>query len=192
MSILKRIPPRRRREGLTDYRKRLKLVKSGLPRLVVRRTNRYIIAQVIRSKLGGDETLITVTSKKLADYGWKAGFKNTPAAYLTGFLAGLLAKKKGVEKAVVDIGLHRAVKGSKVFAVIKGFIDAGVDVTAGEEVFPEEDRIRGVPIMEYYRSIKESDVETVQFSKSDGDVYMNLDSHFSQVKERLSKEVGGI
>ena len=192
MSILKRIPPRRRREGLTDYRKRLKLVKSGLPRLVVRRTNRYIIAQVIRSKLGGDETLITVTSKKLADYGWKAGFKNTPAAYLTGFLAGLLAKKKGVEKAVVDIGLHRAVKRSKVFAVIKGFIDAGVDVAAGEEVFPEEDRIRGVPIMEYYRSIKESDVETVQFSKSDGDVYMNLDSHFSQVKERISKEVGGI
>jgi len=192
VSILKRIPPRRRREGLTDYRKRLKLVKSGLPRLVVRRTNRYIIAQVIRSKLGGDETLITVTSKKLADYGWKAGFKNTPAAYLTGFLAGLLAKKKGVEKAVVDIGLHRAVKRSKVFAVIKGFIDAGVDVAAGEEVFPGEDRIRGVPIMEYYRSIKESDVETVQFSKSDGDVYMNLDSHFSQVKERISKEVGGI
>lgn len=191
MSILKRIPPKRRRLGLTDYRKRLKLVKSGLPRLVIRRTNRYLITQVIKSKLGGDETLITVTSKKLADYGWRASFKNTPAAYLTGFLAGLLAKKKGIEKAVVDIGLHRAVKGSKVFAVVKGFIDAGVEVAASEEVFPDEDRIKGVPIMEYYKSIKESGVETTQFSKSDEEVYMNLDSHFSQVKERILKEVGG-
>ena len=191
MSILKRIPPKRRRLGLTDYRKRLKLVKSGLPRLVIRRTNRYLITQVIKSKLGGDETLITVTSKKLADYGWRASFKNTPAAYLTGFLAGLLAKKKGIEKAVVDIGLHRAVKGSKVFAVVKGFIDAGVEVAASEEVFPDEDRIKGVPIMEYYKNIKESGAETIQFSKSDEEVYMNLDSHFSQVKERILKEVGG-
>jgi len=191
VSILKRIPPKRRRLGLTDYRKRLKLVKSDLPRLVIRRTNRYLITQVIKSKLGGDETLITVTSKKLADYGWRAGFKNTPAAYLTGFLAGLLAKKKGIGKAVVDIGLHRAVKGSKVFAAVKGFIDAGVEVAASEGVFPDEDRIKGVPIMEYYKSIKESDVETIQFSKSDEEVYMNLDSHFSQVKERILKEVGG-
>jgi len=191
VSILKRIPPKRRRLGLTDYRKRLKLVKSALPRLVIRRTNRYLITQVIKSKLGGDETLITVTSKKLADYGWRAGFKNTPAAYLTGFLAGLLAKKKGIGKAVVDIGLHRAVKGSKVFAAVKGFIDAGVEVAASEGVFPDEDRIKGVPIMEYYKSIKESDVETIQFSKSDEEVYMNLDSHFSQVKERILKEVGG-
>lgn len=188
MSMLKRLPPRRRREGLTDYRKRLKLVKSGLPRLVIRKTNRYIIVQVIKSKMGGDETLITVTSKKLAEYGWKASFKNTPAAYLTGLLAGMLAKKKGVEKAIVDIGLHRAVKGSKVFAAVKGFIDAGLEVPAGEEIFPDEDRIKGIPIKEYYKSLKESGAETIQFSKSDEQVYMNLDNHFSQVKERILKE----
>ncbi len=188
MSMLKRLPPRRRREGLTDYRKRLKLVKSGLPRLVIRKTNRYVIVQVIKSKMGGDETLITVTSKKLAEYGWRASFKNTPAAYLTGLLAGMLAKKKGVEKAIVDIGLHRAVKGSKVFAAVKGFIDAGLEVPAGEEIFPDEDRIKGIPIKEYYKSLKESGVETIQFSKSDEQVYMNLDDHFSQVKERILKE----
>jgi len=188
VSMLKRLPPRRRREGLTDYRKRLKLVKSGLPRLVIRKTNRYIIVQVIKSKMGGDETLITVTSKKLAEYGWKASFKNTPAAYLTGLLAGMLAKKKGVEKAIVDIGLHRAVKGSKVFAAVKGFIDAGLEVPAGEEIFPDEDRIKGIPIKEYYKSLKESGAETIQFSKSDEQVYMNLDNHFSQVKERILKE----
>lgn len=189
MSLLKRLPPKRRRLGLTDYKKRLKLVKSGLPRLVVRKTNRYVIVQVIKPKLGGDETLVTVISKKLADFGWKAGFKNTPAAYLTGLLAGLLAKKKGVKKVVVDIGLHRAVKGSKVFAAIKGFMDSGADVSAGGEIFPDEERIKGATITRYYRSLKESEAETIQFSKSSEEAYMNLDSHFAQVKERIVKEV---
>lgn len=191
MKVLKRVSPKRRRKGLTNYRKRLRLVKSGLPRLVIRKTNRYIIAQVIKSRLGGDETLLTVTSKKLAKYGWMAGFKNTPAAYLTGLLAGLFAKKKGVEKAVVDIGLHTATRGSKIFAALKGFIDAGVEVPTGEEVFPDEERIRGSPIMEYYKSVREGGIAAVQFSKSREDVYMNLDSHFSQIKERILREADG-
>ncbi len=36
---------RRRREGKTNYYKRREMIKSGLPRLVVRRTNRYVIAR---------------------------------------------------------------------------------------------------------------------------------------------------
>jgi hypothetical protein len=55
--ILRRMKPRRRRAGLTDYRKRLKLVKSGLERLVVRRTNRRIIAMLVKSKAGGMKPL---------------------------------------------------------------------------------------------------------------------------------------
>jgi len=62
---LKRMKPRRRRQGKTDYRKRLKLVKSGIERLVVRRTNRRIIVQLVRSKHGGDETLAAVSSDML-------------------------------------------------------------------------------------------------------------------------------
>ncbi|MCX8187856.1 MAG: 50S ribosomal protein L18 [Nitrososphaeria archaeon] len=191
MKILKRVPPKRRRKGLTDYRKRLKLVKSGLPRIVIRKTNRYIIAQVINSRSGGDETLITVTSRKLAAYGWRASFKNTSAAYLTGLIAGLLARKKGVEKAVADIGLHTTSVGSKVFAVVKGFLDAGVVVPSSEEVFPDEGRIQGAHIMEYYKAIREGGAITTQFSKSDEDVYMNLNSHFSRVKEKILEEVNG-
>jgi len=189
VSMLKRLPPRRRRRGLTDYRKRLKLVKSGLPRLVVRKTNRYVIVQVVRSKMGGDETLVTVTSKRLADYGWRAGFKNTPAAYLTGLLAGLLAKKRGVERAIADIGLHRAVKGAKVFAAVKGFVDAGVQVPVGEEILPGEDRIMGRHISEYYNRLREMQVETIQFSRSDERIYSNLEDHFLEVRERILREV---
>jgi len=185
--MLKRLPPRRRREGLTDYRMRLKLVKSRLPRLVIRKTNRYIIVQVVRCKEGGDETLLTVTSKKLLKYGWKGGLKNLPESYLTGLLAGIQAKKKGIEKAIVDIGLHKPVKGSRIFAAVKGFIDAGVDVPAGEEIFPDEDRIRGSHISEYYQRIKEEGLETKQFSKV-GDIYEELEKHFDEIKEKILKE----
>lgn len=190
MSLLKRVPPRRRRLGLTDYRKRLKLVKSGLPRLVVRKTNRHVIIQVIKPKLGGDETILTVTSKKLRELGWKASLKNTPAAYLTGLLAGLLVRSK-ISKAVLDIGLHRPSKGSKVFAAALGFRDSGIEVPVGEEILPEEDRVKGAHISSYYKSLKESDTETIQFSKSDERVYANLEAHFEEVKNRILRELGG-
>lgn len=190
MSLLKRMPPKRRRLGLTDYRKRLKLVKSGLPRLVVRKTNSQIIVQVIMPRLGGDETLITVTSKKLRDYGWRASLKNTPAAYLTGLLAGLLARGK-IEKAVLDIGLQTPSRGSKVFAAALGFRDAGIEIPLGEEILPDEDRISGKHISEYYRMIRESGLQATQFSKSDESIYMSLEKHFEEVKNRILEELGG-
>lgn len=187
--ILKRRLPRRRRQGLTDYRVRLKLVKSGLPRLVIRKSNRYITIQVIESRAGGDKTLLTVTSKHLLKYGWKASMKNLPAAYLTGFLAGLIAKKKGVEKAIVDLGLYTPVTGSRLFAAVKGFRDAGIDVPVSEEKLPDEERIKGTHIQEYFQMIKEKNIETTQFSKSPEEVYSALTKHFEEVKERIEKGV---
>lgn len=190
MSLLERMPPRRRREGLTDYRQRLRLVKSSLPRLVVRRTNRYLIVQVIKPRRGGDETILTITSKKLRDFGWRAGLKNTPAAYLTGLLAGLLVKDK-IEKAVLDIGLQRPSKGARVFAAAMGFRDAGVEIPLGEEKLPDEDRIKGGHIAEYYRMLKSSETPIIQFSKMDESIYTNLEAHFEEVKDRILKELGG-
>lgn len=189
-AMLKRMPPRRRREGLTDYRVRLKLVKSGLPRLVIRKSNRYITVQVINSKAGGDDTLLTVTSKKLAEYGWRAGGKNLPAAYLTGLLAGILAKKKGVREAIVDIGLYRPVKGSRLFAAVRGFLDAGIEIPAGDEVFPDKERLKGTHIREFYQMLREEAAETRQFSKSSEEVYSKLEEHFEMVKERILSKAG--
>ena len=40
------VPFRRRREGKTDFRKRLRHLQSGMPRLVVRKTNTKVIVQV--------------------------------------------------------------------------------------------------------------------------------------------------
>ena len=194
-AMLKRMPPRRRREGLTDYRVRLKLVKSGLPRLVIRKSNRYITVQVINSKAGGDETLLTVTSKKLAEYGWRAGGKNLPAAYLTGLLCGLRGAEDGIEKAILDIGLQRPVRGGRVFAVVKGVIDGGVEVPCDPSVLPDEDRIRGVHIAEYARELAEKNPAAYErfFSQylARGLRPEDLPQHFDEVKARILQAFGG-
>jgi len=125
---------RRRREGKTDYKKRLNLLKSGEVRFVVRVSNKYIICQFVKYETEGDKTILLVSSEKLASYGWKQSGKNKAAAYLIGYLAGKLAKKK-VKKAILDIGLQSP-KNSKLFAALKGAIDAGIEIPHGDK-FPE-------------------------------------------------------
>jgi len=46
---------KRRKQNKTDYLGRLKLLKSGKPRVVFRRTNKYIIVQYITSKQAQDK-----------------------------------------------------------------------------------------------------------------------------------------
>ncbi len=143
-----RVKMRRRREGKTDYRKRLAYLKSGKPRAVVRKSLRYITVQIVEYHEDGDRILVGVNSRKLKDYGWNGSFKNTPAAYLTGYLAGKMALKKGIEEAILDIGLQRPVKGSRVFAALKGMLDAGLSIPHGDGIFPSEERIKGLHISE--------------------------------------------
>ena len=130
---------RRRRESRTDYKLRTGLLKSGIPRIVVRRTNKYFILQAVESNEAQDKVTATVTSKNLLKNGWdaKAGgsLKSIPAGYLTGLL---MAKKLGKGKFIVDLGMARTEAGSRVFAVVKGLIDGGLDIPANEEVFPDD------------------------------------------------------
>lgn len=139
---------RRRREGKTNYKKRLGLLKSGSIRFVVRRSNKYIICQFIKYTTKGDKTLLTVNSNQLTKLGWKHKGKNLPAAYLTGLLAGKLASDAGITKAVLDIGLQTSTKGSKLYAALKGVIDSGIEVPYGEGNLPDEKRITGAHINE--------------------------------------------
>ena len=66
--------------------------------------------------------------------------KSIPAGYLTGLL---LAKKLGEGKYIMDLGMTRTLKGSRVFAVVKGLIDGGLNIPANEVVFPSEERLNG-------------------------------------------------
>ncbi|NUN11328.1 50S ribosomal protein L18 [Candidatus Micrarchaeota archaeon] len=133
---------KRRREVKTDYSKRLALLKSGKPRLIVRKTNKYIITQFALFNEKGDAVSITTSSKELSKYGFD-GKTNTPSGYLTGFLTGKKALNAGVKEFVLDVGLNPITKGNVLFAVLKGAIDAGLKANYSEDVLPSEDRMSG-------------------------------------------------
>jgi len=152
-----RVKFRRRREGKTDYRRRLALLKSGLPRMVVRKTNRYVIVQFVEAKLDGDRVLAHAFSRELSRYGWPYSGKCLPAAYLTGLLAGYRALRAGIKRAVLDIGRHPSTRGGRLYAALKGALDAGVEVPHGEEILPDEERIRGEHIASWARELREGD-----------------------------------
>ncbi len=155
-----KVPRRRRREGRTNYYRRYRMLISGKKiRAVVRKTSNQIITQIIEFAPHGDLTHVGVSSKALRKFGWKGDLNNTPAAYLTGLLAGLKAKEKGITYAIPDIGLHEPTKGCRIFAAIKGLRDAGVEVPASEEVLPGEDRVTGKHIAEYAKKLKEENPE---------------------------------
>ena len=138
---LYRVPMRRRREGKTDYRTRLALLKSGEHRVVVRTSNRNVIVQFVGYTEKGDTVVASAEARELADMGYKAAGNNTPSAYLTGRLAATRAKEAGVENGVLDLGRATPHKGGVIFGALKGVIDGGVAVPAGD-VFPAEERIR--------------------------------------------------
>jgi len=83
---------RRRKEGKTDYKSRLGLLKSGKARVVARKTNRYFIGQIVISDIAQDKVIIGANSKELLSKGWpeelKGSLKSLTACYLTGFLLG--------------------------------------------------------------------------------------------------------
>lgn len=134
---------RRRREGKTDYNFRKKALRTELPRLVVRKTSHYIIAQIVESREAQDVTMVYANSKELDKFGWHYSHKNIPAAYLTGFLVAQKALKKKIKGAIADIGLQRSTKGGKIYAVIKGCSDNGIKINYSEEIVPDENRIKG-------------------------------------------------
>ena len=143
------VKPRRRREGRTDYRKRLRLLKSRKVRIVVRKSLKNTQIQFIEYKETGDNILASANSKELTTkYNWKYSTSNTSAAYLTGLLAGKRAKDKGISECILDMGRYVPVKGSKVFASLKGAIDAGVDCSVDEEKIPDEQRLLGTHVDE--------------------------------------------
>lgn len=138
-----KVPFRRRREGRTDYRQRAALLRARVPRAVVRTSLRHTSVQLVEFDAQGDRIVASAHSRELTDMGWKSSTGNLPAAYLTGYLAGKRAVKKGVDQAVLDIGLKEPVKGSAAFATLKGMLDAGLEIPHGEEILPSEDRLKG-------------------------------------------------
>jgi large subunit ribosomal protein L18 len=148
------IPYRRKRQSRTNYKKRLALLKSGQNRLVIRRSLNTITTQIIAYSPDGDKVVASATSKELNKMGWKAHKANIPSAYLTGLLLGTKAKKKNIKKVVFDLGLQIPIKGGRLFAALKGVVDAGMEINHDEEALPSEERIAGKHIAEYASKLK--------------------------------------
>jgi large subunit ribosomal protein L18 len=185
-----RVPFRRRKEGKTNYRTRRALVLSRVPRLVVRLSLKHVIVQVIEAEAIGDKVIVSAHSRELTKtYGWLSNGGNIPSAYLTGLLCGYKAMANGVERAFLDIGLHIPSKGTRIFAALKGFVDAGVEVPHGEDIIPDEDRLSGKHIADYGAILaEEPEVYKQKFSKSlsRGLRPEGISDHFNVVKDQIT------
>ena len=182
---------RRRHQGKTDYHARRRMIRSNRHRLVVRCTGKRILVQIMQALPQGDRTVAAADSKQLKKLGWHGGVKNLPAAYLTGFLAGHLSLKNGVSDAIVDIGLSKPIPGGRIFAAVKGAIDAGLDIPSAEKMFPSEKRIRGEHIAAYAKDLSKNAPQTFkrQFGKvSKGRVDITkIPAMFDKTKSKIGK-----
>jgi len=144
------------------------MLKSEKPRLVFRKTNKYIISQYVLSNEAKDKAIMGITSKVLLKYGWPESFKGSlksiTAAYLTGYLMAKKIQKQKLETPIMDFGMLRTLHKTKLFSFLKGLIDGGIEINCKEESFPEEKRIKGENLKEdfskYFNEIKSKmDVE---------------------------------
>ncbi len=175
---------RRKRNKRTNYRKRMKYLSSNKPRLVIRTSLRNIQLQVIEFYPIGDKILFSANSMNLKKFGWKANTGNIPSAYLTGLMLGKIMKEK-VNVVVPDFGLYGPIKGSRIYASLKGVIDAGINVPCSKEVLPKEDRISGKSISDYATILKgKYDHKFSQYLKNSLQP-MELSKHFNEIKNKI-------
>eukprot|EP00760_Papus_ankaliazontas_P001823 PhM_4_TR10621/c0_g1_i1/m.80665/K02932/RP-L5e, RPL5; large subunit ribosomal protein L5e len=168
-------------------------------RLVTRLTNTDVVAQIIQPTLTGDRVLAAAYSHELPAYGVKVGLTNYSACYCTGLLVARRALKKvgmdkdyaGVKdadgkyyspedekkaeerrpfKAILDAGLTRTSTGARIFGVMKGAVDGGINVPHSEKRFPgyhgdsldakvHRGRIFGQHVADYMKSLQADDPE---------------------------------
>jgi len=137
--------------------------KSPKYRLVVRITNRDVVCQIIAADLTHDVVIAAAYAHELPRYGITFGLTNYSACYATGLL---LARRVNAKfelsyegkteadgenynvkddadesaaapfKAVLDVGLARTTTGAKVFGVLKGAVDGGLDIPHNDHRFP--------------------------------------------------------
>jgi len=176
-------------------------------RVIVRITNKDIIVQVAYAKIEGDQVICAAYSHELPRYGVKVGLTNYAAAYCTGYLlARRLLKKYGLDqvykgnenvngelyevedvdggrgafRAHLDVGLARTTTGARVFGVLKGAADGGIDIPHSEKRFPGYDpeskelnaeihrkHIFGQHVADYMKKLMDEDEEAYkkQFSR---------------------------
>lgn len=180
---------------------------SAKYRLVVRISNKDITAQIVAAKIQGDVVICQANAHELPRFGVKLGLTNYAAAYCTGLLLARRVLKQlkldktyegqrevdgeqfnvededdqpGALRAYLDVGLARTSTGARIFGVMKGACDGGVDIPHSTKRFPGYDaeskefdaevhrnHIFGQHVAQYMRTLQEEDDEAYkrQFSR---------------------------
>lgn len=183
INTLKRI-----REGKTNYRKRKALLIGKHIFATVHISNENVQVQIIKPNRSGDLVLSSTHSRELLKYGWKLSRNSLPACYLTGLLAGLKTLKSGVNELILY--LSKKSFSSRVAAVVKGMIDAGLNIPIDEDVIPPADRIEGKHIVEYAKSL-DSEEYKIRFARilAAGMKPEDYYKHFNEIKNLIMKGV---
>ncbi|KAK3865129.1 hypothetical protein Pcinc_029244 [Petrolisthes cinctipes] len=176
-------------------------------RMIVRITNTDVIAQIAYARIEGDVVIASAYAHELPDYGIKIGLTNYAACYCTGLLLARRVLKKfnldklyegqtevdgemysvedldkgpGAFRANLDIGLARTTTGARIFGVMKGAVDGGIEVPHSEKRFPGYDKeakefnatvlrdhIMGQHVANYMKELMENDEDAYkrQFSR---------------------------
>lgn len=208
---------KRRRAGKTDYYARKRLItqaknKYNAPkyRLVIRFTNKDIIAQIVTSEITGDKVFVSAYAHELKRYGVNHGMTNWASAYCVGLLIARRALAKleladtfeGVEepdgefkiteaaehdgeerrpfKCYLDVGLTRTSTGARVFGAMKGASDGGLYIPHSEKRFPG-----------YDMESKELDAETLRKYIFGGHVAEYMETLADDDEERYKSQFGG-
>ena len=183
------VPFRRKRQGRTYYKKRLKILLSNKYRFAVRKSLRNLQVSIIGYDAKGDKVIFTVNSKILSKFGWKGDNGNLSSAYLTGLLAGKKAIDKGIKDAILDIGFNKPTSGSRLYATLAGAIDAGLKIPFDPEVLPQKDRISGYHIAKYANMLRNEKFRyDRQFSNyiKRGLSPEDIVEHFNEVKGKIN------
>lgn len=181
-----RLPFQRKLKRKTDYRKRLKLLYSKKLRLVVRKSSKHMRAQIVEFKTEGDNIPVSASTQDLKKFGWSGSTNNIVSAYLVGLLLGKRAIEKKINSAILDIGMHKNVKGSRIYAVLKGVLDAGLSISHSPDILPAEDRISGKHIVDYGVKLKKKGIKVYkkQFSQTKPE---KIPGMFEKVKSKILK-----
>jgi|SRR3989344_6121260 len=181
---------KRKRTKKTNYAKRLEYVKSQKTRLVIRPHANNITIQFVKYEPKSDKILTTTHSQELRKINWHYHLGNIPSSYLTGLLCGVKAKQKNVHEAILDTGLHKSSKGSRIYAALKGVIDAGIHVPHSEEILPDKETIEGKKIENYAKILSQSQNEYKrQFSSylKNNTKPEEISKKFEEVKSKIIK-----
>lgn len=193
-------------------------------RLIVRFTNKDITCQIAYSKIEGDVIICSAYAHELPRYGVKVGLTNYAAAYCTGLLIARRILQKfnldtvyegqkevdgddffqddvddgpGSFRCYLDVGLARTSTGARVFGVMKGAVDGGLNIPHSNRRFPgfdnqsnefsaevHRDHIFGKHVANYMEMLQEEDEEAFkkQFSR-----YIKLGVTAANVEEVYKK-----